>query len=372
LIGGVVPRLRALLTILALLCAALIGGATPARADSETATAFQIPEDLHDGSLTQIDGLYVAVGTEYSCGFQWTVDNTPWCGFGYSTATSLSGPWSTPQLLFSPTSTDPWTGQSWQTECGGTGAGCFNPRLVQRSGWGANDGVLILMFNSPEDYFRAKSNAYNVMGCDMSGTTIGCGPGETVGPHGSYAKPSLDYCGGDGDFGLYVGGGSLDMICTEANQTLSIEQLDEWGTGTDGTGASNIAGLTSVEGPGVYQDPATGTWIATYSDTLCGYCSGTGTGYATASSPLGPYTAPADVGFSAPSGGRRDITATSCGGQPRTISVVGGVAYQGVDLWTGSRNETGAGVLYSPLTYTPTSNTAGDGQVWTPPLSYPC
>jgi hypothetical protein len=367
-----VPRLRALLTILALLCAALIGAASPVRADTGGATAFQIAEDLHDGALTQVGSLYIEVGTEYGCGFNWQVANTPFCGFGYSTATSLAGPWSTSQLPFSPTSTDPWTGQSWQTECGSTGAGCFDARLLQRTGWGANDGVLLLAFTSPADYSRSRSNAYNFMGCDLSGTTLGCGPGETVGAHGSYNKPSLDYCSGNGDEGFYVGAGSLDMVCTMSNQTLSLEQLNVWGTGTDGAGSANVAGLTNVEGPGVYQDPATGTWLLTASDVNCGYCTGDGTGYATASSPLGPYTAPSNLGFSAPAGGRRDITATSCGGQPRTISVVGGVAYQGVDLWTGSRNEASAGVLYSPLTYTPTANVAGDGQVWTPPLSYPC
>ena len=211
------------------------------------------------------------------------------------------------------------------------------------------------------------------MGC--TGPAGPCGPGAPT--YGSYAKPSLNFCSGNGDFGIInsgTPGQAPAMICTMAGDaSLSIEQLDYWGNGGSTSGAHNVAGLTSIEGPGGWYDAASGQYVITFSDPGCGYCSGTATGYATASSLLGPYTSPTNVAAASPPvTGRRDISATSCGGQPRTVSVVDGQPYQGVDLWTGSRNETTAGVLYSPLTYTPTSNTPGDGQIWTPPVSYPC
>lgn len=363
--------LRRAFAVLALLAGVVPALAAPARADGTVPAAVYIQGlDLHDGAVTKAaDGEYVLVGTLYGCGFQWAVAGTSWCGFGYSTAGSLAGPWSTPKLLFSPGSTDPWTRTTWADECGSTGAGCFNPRLVQRRGWGADDGAWLLLFNSPADYNRNHSNAYNVMGCGVAGTRIGCGPGEKVSGHGSYTKPSLNYCNGNGDVGVFVGNGALDLMCTMPGQTLSVEQLNRWGTGTSGLGASHVGGLKDVEGPGVYQDPATGTWIATFSDTNCGYCSGDGTGYATARNPLGPYVSPVNLGFSAPAQGRRDLSATSCGGQPRTVSVLDGQAWQGIDLWTGSRNETTAGLLFQPLTYTGTpAAAAGDGTRWSPPF----
>jgi hypothetical protein len=363
--------LRRLVTALVLVLGVLLAGATPATATA-TPAPFSIPLDMHDGMVADFGGTYYAYGTSYGCGYQWYIANTPWCGFKVSTAPSLNGPWSTPTLLFDPTSTDPWTGASWQTECGGNGLGCFNPRMIQRTGWGANDGVFVLWFNSPQDWSTNHANAYNAMGC--TGPAGPCGPGAPV--HGSYTKPSLNYCSGNGDFGVVqsgTAGQAPALICTMPGAaSLSMEQLNWWGTGGSG-GAANIAGLSSIEGPGGFYDTASGTYVITYSDPGCGYCAGTGTGYATASSLLGPYTAPVDVAAgSTAATGRRDVSATSCGGQPRTVSVVDGTPYQGIDLWTGSRNETAAGDLYTPLTYTPTSHSAGDGQVWTPPVSYAC
>lgn len=96
----------------------------------------------------------------------------------------------------------------------------------------------------------------------------------------------------------------------------------------------------------------------TYSDPNCGYCSGTGTGYATASNPMGPWTAPANSGVAAPATGRRDLSATSCGGQPRTVSIVDGQPYEHIDDWYGSTNETNAGLHYEPLVYLPSAGTA--------------
>lgn len=368
-------RLKFLAGVFAVLCAALLSSGQPSTATTARA-AFSVPGlDLHDGQLQKVGSTYVLTGTEYSCGYQWYIANTPFCGFGVSTATSLSGPWSTPTLLFDPNSTDPWTGTSWQTVCGGNGLGCFNPRLIQRTGWGANDGVWILWFNSPQDWTSTHANAYNAMGCNsMTGP---CGPGAGA-PHGSYTKPSLTYCGGNGDFGVInsaTAGQAPALICTEPGAaSLSIEQLNWWGVGgQSGAGAHNVAGLSNVEGPGGYYDTASGKYVITYSDGNCGYCAGTATGYATASSLLGPYTAPANVAAASPPvTGRRDLTAASCGGQPRTVSVVDGQAYQGIDLWTGSRNETAAGLLFEPLTFTNPSGSAGDGQPWQPFTPWTC
>lgn len=357
-----------------MLLAMVLGGPSAAHASNPVApAAFQVPTslDLHDGMVARFGGTYYAYGTEYGCGYHWYQANTPWCGFGVSTAPSLTGPWSVPKLLFSAASTDPWTGQSWQTECGSTGQGCFNPRMVQRTGWGANDGVSILWFNSPLDTTRNGANSYNAMGC--TGPDGPCGVGAPG--HGSYTKPSLHYCTGNDDFGFIASGTAGQapaMVCAMGGTaSLSAEQMDYWGVGGSGSGGRNLAGLTGVEGDGGWYDAATATYVITYSGTECGYCTGNATGYATAKSLLGPYTAPVDVAAAAPpAGGRRDISATSCGGQPRTVSVVNSVPYQGIDLWTGGSNETGGGVLYSPLTYKPTASPVGG--VWIPPVSYPC
>ena len=299
--------------------------------------------DLHDGMIVQTGGLYYLYGSQYACGFYWLAQNTPWCGFAVSTSTDKVH-WSTPTLLFDPASVDTWNSRSWQQVCGGTGAGCFNPRMIQRSGWGADDGLWMLWFNAPQDWNESRATPYYVMGCEGPAGPCGAGDG---GPHGSTIKPNLGpYCVGNGDFTVVTQpSGRPVAICTDADQTLSEAELDYWGTGWDGNGARNLAGLTSVESPGAYQDPATGTWILTYSDPNCGYCTSDGTGYATATSLLGPWRAP-----TASTGGRL-LTTTSCGGQPRTISIIDGYPFEGVDLWNGSRNETYANLHFEPLTY---------------------
>jgi hypothetical protein len=330
--------------------------------------------DLHDGITARLpDGTYAMYGTMYVCGYQWYVQATPWCGFGVSTAPSLAGPWTAPTRLFSPNDIDPWSGLTWADECGGNGQGCFNPRMIQRSGWGSNDGTWILWFNSPVDYSRNHANAYNAMGCN--GPLGPCGPSAGA-PHGSYSKPSLSVCGGNGDFGIIQSGTQGQapaIVCTMPGAAaLNIEQINQWGVGGTGTGVHNVAGLTSIEGPGGWYDPATGTYVLTYSDPGCGYCAGTATGYATSTSLYGGWTAPVNVGFGQPTSGRRTIAANSCGGQPRTVSVIDGQPYQGIDLWEGTRNETLAGTVLAPLTYGPTAGFAGDGHRWIPPVSYPC
>jgi hypothetical protein len=330
--------------------------------------------DLHDTSLTQLpDGRVAMYGSMYGCGYQWYVSPTPWCGFGVSVADNVAGPWSTPVRLFSPSDVDPWSGLTWAHECGDTGQGCFNPRMVYRSGWGSNDGTWILWFNSPVDYSRSHANALNAMGCNSA--TGPCGPGAGA-PHGSYTKPGLSVCSGNGDFGIISSGTpgqAPAIVCTMPGAAaLNLERLNQWGVGGDGTGVRGVAGLANIEGPGGYWDDSSGQYVLTFSDPGCGYCAGTGTGYATAPSLYSGWVAPSNVGFGPTITGRRDISATSCGGQPRTVSVLSGQAWQIVDTWTGDRNETNAGTILTPLTYGPTTGAAGDGARWAPPVSYPC
>ncbi|MEH0547278.1 hypothetical protein QA802_30595 [Streptomyces sp. B21-105] len=358
-------RIRAVLAALILTAAALLGAGAPAAPDSTSTVASApvvIDIDLHDGMVYEDGGTYYLVGSMYACGYQWYVPS-PWCGFGVSTAPTLSGPWSAPQLLFPPTEVNPYTGRTFAAECAETnGHGCFNPRLVQR-----HDGVWILYFNQPDARTSTTTHAYWLMGCN--GPAGPCGKGAGA-PYGSTYKPRLNQCAGEnGDFALVPDGTSAAIICSYGG-TLAVERLDwSWANGT-GQGATALAGLADVEGVGAWRDTATGTWVMTYSEK-CGYCTGTPTGYATAPSLTGPWTAPGNLGWSAPPGGRRDIS-LGCGGQARTVSVVDGVPYQGTDTWLGTRNEADADVLLSPLSYTPTAGTPGDGHRWIPPVSYPC
>lgn len=310
--------------------------------------------DLHDGTVTKFGNTYYLYGTMYGCGFHWRQTNTPWCGFGVSTAPSLNGPWTQPVQLFSPSSMNAFAKMSWTKECGATGAGCFNPRMIQRT-WGPNDGVYILWFNAPADYSRTGANAYYAMGCNGPAGPCGDAAGP---PHGSTTKPAMYKCSGNGDFSIVMNGSNPPtMLCTMANQTFSSEQLNQWGTGGTGVGAMNLAGLTKVESPGAYFDAPSNKWIMTYSDPNCGYCVGTGTGYATASSLNGAWTAPLNVGYSAPATGRRSISASSCGGQARTVFTVDNQPHQLIDMWGQwngvSSNQAGAGILFVPLYYTP-------------------
>ncbi|TNC21151.1 glycoside hydrolase family protein [Amycolatopsis alkalitolerans] len=154
--------------------------------------------------------------------------------------------------------------------------------MIQRTGWGANDGTWILWFNAPADYNRTKANAYYAMGCNSP--TGPCGDGAGA-PHGSTHKPGLYICGGNGDFDIVIpAGGPPVVLCTQADQTLSSEQLDLWGTNGVNIGSTHLAGLTNVESPSAYYDTTHATWIMTYSDPNCGYCTGSGT---TATNPLG-------------------------------------------------------------------------------------
>lgn len=319
--------------------------------------------DAHDGTVVEDAGTYYLYGTKYACGFQWGVTSTPFCGFGVWTSTALAGPWAYQGLLFHPGSTNTARGESWQATCGATGAGCFNPRMVKR-----HDGVWILYFNAPGDLSRAptRSNAYYAMGCNSPAGGCGAFAGA---PYGSTRALPMGACSpANGDFSVVVDGPTAYIVCTMFDATITIEQLDYWWTTGTNQAVRSIAYLTSVEAPGVFRAPD-GMWVMTFSDPICGYCSGTGTGYivaqtsltnpAPSASLLGVWMPPANAGWSAPATGRRLVSGTSCGGQPRTVFTVGGQAYQWIDLWYGAANETNAGIRMEPLTAT--------GQAWRAP-----
>jgi hypothetical protein len=322
--------------------------------------------DLHDGNMVKVGDTYYLYGTMYGCGFQWRVTPTKFCGFGVSTAPSLDGPWSTPQLLFDPNAVNPARGITWQTECATNGWGCFIPRMVQRTGWGANDGVWILYFSAPYDYLNNNQhqNSYWAMGC--AGPAGPCGYSQNGNnPYASVYKPPMKICTQNGDPSFFVANGNLNMACTMADQTLAVEQLDKWGTNGTGIGSTMLAGLTRVESSGVYHDPASGKWVMTYADWNCGYCLATGTGYATATNPLGPWTAPGNAGWDGPPNARRLLSATSCGGQADTVVAVDGQPYQKINLWLGTANETAAGQHLEPLRFR-NPDTTPNGRVWQP------
>lgn len=361
-------RVKAL--VAALMLTLVIACSTPAAAEPGPALISGI--DLHDSTVHKFGQTYYMYGSMYGCGYQWYIPSTPWCGFGVSTAPAPSGPWTEPVPLFPTSSTDPSRGVSWQVTCGGTGQGCFNPRMIQRTGWGQDDGVFILWFNAPRQYSDGAQNAYNAMGCN--GPAGPCGP--TAGaPNGSYTKPVLNLCPANGDFGMIEQPvGRPAIVCTRpGTSALSIQDLSWSGTsGNANVGTASVAGITGAEGPGGWWDPAAGRFVLTYSDQGCGYCAGTPAGYATSPSLYSGWTAPGNVGWGAPDFGRRIFSPNSCGGQPRTVTVLDGQPYQIVDLWLGTRNETDADTLLSPLTYGIEQGVPGDGAVWVPPVAFPC
>lgn len=307
--------------------------APPAEAESSapvTLTAL----DAHDGTITQdpATGHLYLYGTRYGCGFRWQ-SSSKWCGFGVWKSTSgVSGPWVFQRLLFSSSARNPWRGATWQTVCGTSGAGCFNPRMVRRG-----DGVWILAFNAPDDYAKLHANAYYFMGC--AGPAGPCGPGVK---NGSINKPRLWGCATNGDFSLFTNGaGAAFMVCTMPGDwrgmSLTIEQLDRWWTnGVQGFNRKNVAGLLSVESPSVLRSGS--TYHLIFGAPNCGYCAAS-VGAATADSPLGVYTRAADVQSKA-----------SSTGQPRSVFMVDGKPWLWVDQWIpGTKTQTGASVLLVPL-----------------------
>ena len=351
--GRLLAALAALAFLVAMCSLAPHAAAEPTVVPSPSSTTIT-GLDLHDGTIVKDGDRYVMVGTRYGCGFQWGVAGTPWCGFGVSTAPSLAGPWSTPALLFDPNAPAPGTGKTFRQLCAAaTGAGCFNPRLIQRTGWGPNDGAWILWFNAPADFVLRGANAYWTMGCNSATGPCGAAAGP---PFGSTGKPSLWSCHDNGDFSIVPDSPRPPvMLCTMKDQTLASERISFWGASGEapGMGRQNLAGATKAEAPGAYRDPVTGTWLMTWNELNCGYCSGSPTSYATAATLDGAWASPPNVNpdWGAVPLGRRGVSATSCGGQARTITVLDGQAWQVIDLWYGQRNETAAPVHLEPLTY---------------------
>lgn len=81
----------------------------------------------------------------------------------------------------------------------------------------------------------------------------------------------------------------------------------------------------------------------------------------------GYWTSPASLGVGRPENGRRQISAHSCGGQPDTVPVIDGQAWQKINLWTGSTAPAGSDIHVEPLVHTPGTGTPGDGGLWRPP-----
>lgn len=300
----------------------------PVGVSAVTATSYTFSGlDAHDGMAYQVGTTYYIVGTRYGCGFTWGQPNTPWCGFGVFTSNDKVT-WTFQRLLFDPASLNSWKNESWQTTCGLTGAGCFNPRMAERP-----DGVWVLWFNAPGDNARWGANAYYIMGCN--GPTGPCGDGAGP-PYGSTHKPDLYICSGNGDFSLTNVAGFAYIVCTMNDQTLRLERLDQWWANGVNIGLSNLGGVTHAEAPGVIGD-GTSLYV-TYSSPECGYCSGTGTGQLVATSMLGPWQ------IQAP------ISARSCSGQPRSTAYLDGLPYLWIDQWNGQApNQTTAAVHLEQL-----------------------
>lgn len=326
--------------------------------------------DAHDGTIYQDGSTLYLVGTRYGCGYEWHNSASPFCGFGlWSSAAGVDGPWAYQGLLFDPTGINPVRNEAWRVTCNYIGNGCFNPRLTRR-----HDGVWLLYFNAPAETSRGQTAGYYLMGCNAPAAGA-CGSPAGA-PHGSTYRMPMQACQMGGDFSIIVDGVTAYLACS--NGAITIEQLDVWwanGVATSSAGAvRNISYLTSVEAPGFFR-ASDGMWVMTYGDPMCGYCGGTSTSYsvaqasltnpAPAATPLGVWLPPSNVGWGAPAGGRRSISGTSCGGQPRTVVSVDGQPYQWIDLWYGAANETQAGIRLEPIVLTgQTWRAPADGTVW--------
>ncbi len=317
--------------------------------------------DSHDGMMYQDGAVYYWVGTKYGCGFRWNT-TSPWCGYGVWTSTDKAT-WTYVRDLFDPRSTSgTFKNESWQWICGDHGDGCFNPRMTRRP-----DGVWILSFNGFGDYRHWQANGYYFMGCNGPAGPCGSGAGP---PYGSTIKPRMYICRGAGDFSVFADqAGNAYIACTYSPSginAITIEKLDPcWCNGVN-VGITDVAAITWVESPGVFYDAANSTYVLTYSDPNCGYCSGAGTSYAVAPAPLGPWRYPSVVNHlgNPPTTERRKISAHSCGGQPRTVSILDGVPYEQIDLWYDNDNETNAGTHLEPLLPTGRYLAPNDGTLW--------
>ena len=301
--------------------------------------------DLHDGQVIQVGGTYYFYGTMYAPNeaktnctvpFVWRDPASQWCGYGVSTSTSLDGPWSAPTALVSDTTFN-GPEDDYENACmRSDGEGCFEPRMYEI------DGTWTLWMNVVDNLVDSGTPALLVMPC-----TGPAGPCNTSLAH---APADLGPCAREATgYQVLTYNGDIYLYCATIGQTLASVQLDRFLDGMPDTAEVNLAGLTNVESPGVFHDPTMG-WVLTYSDPNCGFCNGTGTGFAVATSPHGPWVAPSQNGFRDVDLGRgRVSSAPSCGGQPDGVDVLGGNAYEQVDLWLGTRNEAKATTDLEPL-----------------------
>jgi hypothetical protein len=346
---------KALATVTTAVALAMTPAAVPQQQVAVVPAAITITGvDSHDGMIYQDNGVYYWAGTRYGCGFTWMDTSKPWCGFGVWTAPAVTGPWTFVRNLFDPAgSSGTYFSESWQTIC--RGDGCFNPRMTRRT-----DGVWVLWFNAPRDQLVHSGNQFWAMGCNGPAGPCGAAAGA---PYGSTAKPPLWICNTGGDFSILDDAGTWYLFCGTSTHTISVERLQPWGTTGTGVGAQNLAGLSYVEGAGVFRS---GTdYIITFGGN-CPYCSATDTSYAVAASPLGPFVTPPGPAL------RRTISGGSCGGQPRTVVTLNGQAYEQVDHWYDAWNETDAATSLFPLVRTGVLLQPANGLPWTGFAPFDC
>jgi hypothetical protein len=301
--------------------------------------------DLHDGQVIQVGKAYYFYGTMYApnkaktnctAPFVWRDPASQWCGYGVSTSNAINGPWSAPKALVVSTTFNE-ADDDFENACmRGDGEGCFEPRMYDLNG------TWTLWMNVVDNLVDSGTTALLTMPC--------MGPGGPCDASFALTPADLGPCAREATgYQVLSDNGNIYLYCATIGQTLASIQLGSTLDGIPGTSEANLAGLTNVESPGVFHDPVMG-WVLTYSDPNCAFCIGTATGFALATSPDGPWVAPSQNGFTnVDLGHGRDTSATSCGGQPDGVDVLGGRAYEQIDLWLGTRNESKATTGLEPL-----------------------
>ena len=301
--------------------------------------------DLHDGQVIQVGKIYYYYGTMYAPNkartnctvpFVWRDPASQWCGYGVSLSQSIKGPWSVPKaLVVSTTFND--AEDDFENACmRSDGDGCFEPRMYDLNG------TWTLWMNVVDNLVDSGTPALLTMPCT--------GPSGPCDASLAHAPADLGPCAQEASgYQVLTYNGGIYLYCATIGETLASIQLDSTLDGIPDTAESNLAGLTDVESPGVFHDPTMG-WVLTYSDPNCGLCIGTGTGLALATSPDGPWVAPSQSGFrNVDLVGGGTSSAPSCGGQPDGVDVVGGKAYEQVDLGAGTGSQAKATMDLEPL-----------------------
>ncbi|MGO8863122.1 MAG: hypothetical protein ACLQRH_20520 [Acidimicrobiales bacterium] len=268
--------------------------------------------------------------------FVWRDPASQWCGYGVSTSQSLNGQWSAPKaLVVSTTFND--AEDDFENACiRSDGDGCFEPRMYDLNG------TWTLWMNVVDNLVDSGTPALLTMPCTGPGGPCNASLAHTPADLGPCAQEASGYQ-------VLTFNGDIYLYCATIGQTLASIQLDSTLDGIPNTAEVNLAGLANVESPGVFHDPEMG-WVLTYSDPNCGFCISTGMGLALASSPNGPWVAPSQNGFgNVDLVHGRDGSATSCGAQPDGVDLLGGKAYEQVDLWPGTSSQAKATTDLEPL-----------------------